>query len=205
MTLPLSTFAISEKNKLASTGAWIMLLEIISPISSTYIRVCTNDEDIEWNSETWYAFPFEIDDIGETSKGEVPQLTCRVSNITRVIQAQVETEKGGVGSLVTIMVVHSDNLDEATPEISIPFEVTGSSFDEEWAYFILGVPSPFKKRFPRNRVLNTFCNHKYFKGTRCQYTGGETKCDRTLARCRQLNNSVNFGGFPGVGARGINM
>jgi len=203
--LPLSSFAIGEKNKLSSDGAWILLLEIISPVTSTYIRVCTNNEDITWNSETWYAFPFEIDDIGESAKGTIPQLTVRVSNITRVIQTQVEDEKGGVGSNVRIMAVHSENLDEATPEIDIPFEVVGASFDEKWASFILGVPSPFKKRFPRNRVLATFCNYKYFKGTRCQYTGGETECDRTLARCRELGNSLRFGGCPGVSATGINI
>jgi hypothetical protein len=39
------------------------------------------------------------------------------------------------------------------------------------------------------------CRWKAFKGTECTYAGGETWCDRTYARCAQLANTNNFGGF----------
>jgi len=203
MPLDISSTAIAEKNKLASTGVWIMLIEVTTPISFTVLRFSSDTDDTTWDGELWQRFPFEIDQVGESSKGEVPKVICRVSNATRAVQSQIETEQGGVGSTVRILVVHSDNLSETTPEIELTFECTGAECDEEWVHFTLGVPNPFKKRYPRNRVINTFCNHKFFKGTRCQYTGGETTCDRTLTRCRELNNSINFGGFPGVGRKGI--
>jgi len=38
---------------------------------------------------------------------------------------------------------------------------------------------------------------------RCGYTGSETSCDRSYARCKELNNSKRFGGFIGVGATGF--
>jgi hypothetical protein len=33
-----------------------------------------------------------------------------------------------------------------------------------------------------------------FKGLECGYTGSESKCDRSYARCESLNNTANFGG-----------
>jgi len=39
------------------------------------------------------------------------------------------------------------------------------------------------------------CRWKVFKGTECQYAGGETWCDRTYARCIALSNTANYGGF----------
>ena len=39
------------------------------------------------------------------------------------------------------------------------------------------------------------CRWKIFKGTECQYAGGETWCDRTHVRCNALNNIINFGGY----------
>jgi len=38
---------------------------------------------------------------------------------------------------------------------------------------------------------------------RCGYTGSETSCNRSLARCEELLNQLRFGGFPGVGTTGI--
>src|SRR5690554_914294 len=83
----LSAIAKLEKNKISSTGAWLILLEI--QFQGTTIRVVNNNEDIEWpegSGTTWVAFPFELGDIGENSKGELPSLQVKVSNVTRVIQ-----------------------------------------------------------------------------------------------------------------------
>jgi hypothetical protein len=38
------------------------------------------------------------------------------------------------------------------------------------------------------------CRWKVFKGTECAYSGAETWCDRTYARCNALGNTANFGG-----------
>ena len=42
----------------------------------------------------------------------------------------------------------------------------------------------------------TTCQVRRFKDCRCGYTGNETKCDRTFARCKELGNEANFQGFP---------
>lgn len=39
------------------------------------------------------------------------------------------------------------------------------------------------------------CRWKVFTGSECGYSGAETWCDRTYARCTELSNTANFGGF----------
>ena len=39
------------------------------------------------------------------------------------------------------------------------------------------------------------CRWKEFKSTECDYAGASTWCDRTYAKCLNLSNSTNFGGF----------
>ena len=49
------------------------------------------------------------------------------------------------------------------------------------------------------RTHGSSCQWKKFKGqtkdSPCMYSGGQSWCDRTYARCEQLNNTDNFGGF----------
>lgn len=48
-----------------------------------------------------------------------------------------------------------------------------------------------------NMVYDVNCQFK-FKSSRCAYSGDETKCDKTLTRCKALNNIINFGGYPSI-------
>lgn len=48
-----------------------------------------------------------------------------------------------------------------------------------------------------NMIFDVNCQWK-FKDSRCTYSGGETKCDKTLTRCKVLSNITNFGGYPSV-------
>jgi len=212
--MSLSAVAYLEKNKLASTGVWIVLLKIQTP-KGIIIRICANTEDVIWpvtGGDTYIAFPFELDEIGESSKGEIPQLTIRVSNVSRVMQSYMEAEDGMVNSEVIIRVVHSTHITTASkgvgihnlnPEAIAYYDIIDSNVDNQWASFILGASSPFRMRFPRNRVLRNFCRYKVFKGAQCKYVGVQTTCDRTLYTCRNtMKNSNNFGGAPGIGSGG---
>lgn len=39
------------------------------------------------------------------------------------------------------------------------------------------------------------CPWRVFGGDQCRYSGGETWCDRSYARCSALGNTNNFGGY----------
>jgi lambda family phage minor tail protein L len=205
--LNLSSAAITEKNKLASDGVWLVLLEIRLP-STEVIRVVRNNQDIVWpasGGNTYAAFPFEIDTLSDLKPGEVPSLAIKVSNVTRALTPYLESGQGGVGAEVYLRVVHSEHLDITDPEIELVFKCVGCSADSMWATFELGASNPYSRRFPGNRILKNFCRYKRFKGPRCGYSGGATTCDRSLKRCRELGNSTRYGGFPVVGAAGIQL
>lgn len=220
--MTLSAAAYLEKNKLASSKAWLVLVEITTP-ASYILRVVANNEDVDWPvtaGNTYVAFPFELDEIGDSSKGEVPSVGLKVSNVTRILEPYLEDEDGLIDSTVKIYVVNSTNVTTASqgagvnndlPEIELNYEITDSTADEMWVTFTLGAMNPFNRRFPRNKVWKNVCRYSGttgtvngFKGARCQYAGGETTCDRSAATCRDtMDNTINFGGFPGVGTKGV--
>ncbi len=49
-------------------------------------------------------------------------------------------------------------------------------------------------------TYNPTCQWKKLGDIRCGYAGGETHCDRTVTRCKELNNIENFGGHPSIPA-----
>lgn len=204
MPLILSPAAYVEKNSLASNGVWIVLLEIFVPQLNDYIRVCTNNEDYEWNGQLWQSYPFEMDEIGDTTKGEVSQFAIKICNINGVVETYVDNANGATGSVVKMMVVNS-NIPSTTPEVEFEFSVKSTNIDSNWVTFVLGVVNPYSILIGQ-RMIRTGCRYNGpngtqngFKGSRCKYVGTASDCNKTLTRCRELNNSHNFGGFPGIG------
>ena len=213
MPIPISSYAIAEKNKVSSDTCWLLAMRITIPDdpSSQIVRVIANNEDITWAGYTWQAFPFEIDEIGENSKGEVPRVDVRISNVSRVMEYYLHaydtyTKLNGYSPItVEIMVINTGNLGNTTPEVSYEFELQQPKTNAQWATFTLGASSPYRKRFPEYRILKNQCQHKDFKGVECSYVGAETECDRTLARCKELANAERYGGFPGAGNGAIRV
>jgi len=204
LTIPAAL--ISHKNSLTNTSPFLLLCEIQLTGVIT-LRLVKNEANVTWNSQTWSAFPFSIDDFGEPSRGEVPHVNLRVSNISRAIQSYIEQYDGGIDSTVILRVVHADHLSGAeadTVMCRLDFTVTSCVANSKEVVFGLGASNPWMRRVPKNRVRKNFCRWK-FKSTECGYSGGESACDKSLTRCRALTNSPRFGGFPGVGLTGLRL
>jgi len=202
MPLPISTQAISEKNKLASGAPWLLLLEIIYP-GETPIRVVWNTEDVTWDGETWVAFPFQLGDIEESKDAEIPAVSLTIFDIERKLIPIIDEHGGGVGSEVWVRVVHSAYLDNTTPEFEQEFEIIDARIGHDFSVNLkLGAENLSNRRSPVDRYLKGHCRYKQFKGPECGYGGTETECSRTFERCRELGNQRRFGGFPGIGRIG---
>lgn len=205
--LTLSQAAILEKNKIASSNVWLILLEITIPATTagqlpTVLRLVRNTEDIVWNSELWTAFPFELEPPKQSSNGELPNFTVRVSNITRTVEGYLEQAGGGVGSDVRIMVIMSEHLNIPTPELDEQFSVQSVSYDESWVSFTLTGAVNLFRRVPLRRFLKNFCPFQY-KGPECKATSGYAECNKSLSDCRARNNQERFGGEPAIPQGGI--
>ena len=219
MPLPLSSIAITEKNKIATDSIWYLAVKITIPGVSEPVRVVQNNENIVWptgSGTTWVAFPFELEEIGEESKGEVPEVVLRVSNVSRQMEAYLQdfdayTKANGYSTIeFEIYVLNSKNLASSTPECVHYFELIQPKTDAMWATFRLGAANPFQKRFPKHRMTKNHClsRYNYPVGTSVicgAPSSSYTTCDKTLTACRQRNNSTRFRGFPGIGAGGIRL
>lgn len=204
MSLNLPPALIAQKNLLSSDDPVLALLQIEMDILGSPLRLVANEVDITWDGQTWIAFPFEIDNIGEPAKGELPSVNLRVSNVSRAIQGYVELADGGVDADVKLLVINGGDLAFTTPYIELDFRVAGTSVDANWVNFNLTSVDAWMRTFPKNKIVKNHCNYK-FKGLHCGYAGVETECNRTLTRCRELNNSNRFGGFPGTGYSGLRI
>lgn len=197
----LSQAVIAEKNKMASGSAMLVLFEIKLAKLPEPITIVLNNENVEWNGQTWVGFPLELDDITEDSKGETPSLSFKVSNVDRTMQGYMEQGSGAVGGTVDVIVINSDHLDEVEPIFRESFAIVKSNVNEEWATFTLGPSYSMTSRRPYDRYNKNHCPFKYGDivcGVGIGVLAQFPQCDKTLTACRERGNSIRFGGEPAI-------
>ncbi len=162
---------ITEQNKIASSGAWIWLLEIATP-GLTTLRYANNSSNITWpaGSNTYSRGSFAMDDISESTSGKFPEYRLSIGDVTTdsALRERIKANSGLTGSTIRLMVVHSDHLDVTTPAIDELTEILSCELTAEAIVFTIGIPSLLGRRFPRDRYVPSFCRHK-FAGGLCQY------------------------------------
>jgi lambda family phage minor tail protein L len=205
--LNLSVSGMLEKNQLSSDGVWLLLVEVDLPESPDYngpLRLVRNNEKITWNGEVWTAFNFKLGEITEDNKGRPQSVPLQISNITQDFQAFVEQYNGLTGRTVTLRVVHSQHLDNTSPELEEIFTVQSTICDSRWITFYLGCEISLQRRFPSRRVLKHFCAWRdQYKGIECGYNGPLAECDGTLQACRTRGNAARYGGEPSIPEGGL--
>lgn len=207
MPYNLSINTIREKNLIASDKAFLVCLEIdvrdivIDSIVET-IYLVNNTEDVTHDSQLYSAYAFEID-LKHESGGQ-PTVSITIEDITRAINAKMQQYGGGVGFYVRILVISEADLD-LPAEVVENFEVLSTSTSDYSITWTLGTQNLLARKFPNRRQLKDRCTWEY-KGEECAYAGPESTCDYTLQGdngCGVKNNSVRFGGFPGIRANGM--
>ena len=194
----LDAVSITEKN--SSENKPIFLYTIYDYDGSTDMFLAEYDTDITFDGQTYTRFPISHEYVGENTQGEIQTLKVKVANVSRYIQAFLE-EYDFCGLKVKITLVWANQLAETDAKIEDIYYIDSYTADEQAVEFnltsrfdVLDVTLPVRS-YSRN-----YCQWK-FKSTECGYAGGETVCNRTLTRCRVLDNSERFGGFPSVPSR----
>jgi len=216
MSLPLSSITIAEKNKLADQdGDFLICLKITVPGLSDPIRIVRDSSNVTWDGVSWTAFYFDIDEIGDSDKGEVPQVNVNISNVSEEIGGYINdyddyVKNNGYSPIVINIYVINTAATAASPtmaaEVEHEFELLQPKIDTKLVTFVLGASNPFNRRFPFNRILRNRCRIRVFKDSDCGYTGATiTACDRTLTVCRRALNSSRYRGFPGAGGGGLKL
>jgi hypothetical protein len=198
----LSVATIIEKNKIASTVAFLPALQIHvrNPGTGSLVEtlyVVDNTENLTYQGNVYTAMAFDLDIKVEA--GEKPEMQLGMKDYTRAIQGRMDLYGGGIGFDVTFLIINSGNL-EQPPELMENFTVTGANVKDYNVTFRLGAENPLTRRFPARFQFKDRCPWRY-KGAECKYAGPLATCDYTLQGengCAAHNNSENFGGFPGI-------
>ncbi len=189
---------IAEKNKLASTSAWLPLITI-EVNASTTLRLVPNPTSITFDGEVYSPFGCEVEEVTQDAKGGLHDVSISVSNVTRVISAYIEANDLR-GARVSIKYVNSANLaDPAAIVLEEQYEVMsiqvkGSTF----VTFTLGHERISAHQLPSGRFFRDNCRWIY-KSAECGYAGALASCDKILEGpdgCRAHANQTRFGGFP---------
>lgn len=201
--LSLSTAAIIEKNSLESDNPWILLFDIKKD-GQLIASLCRNTENVQYNGKTYTAFPIKLEEIDENSDGSVSTFTIMFSNLESIFSAVIQQYNGFTDCEIEMTCIFVENDTSSNTFIFSTQYKTGNSIDDgDWLKVTCETFNPHQKQIPRATLRKTLCRYKDFKGERCQYSGTETWCDRSLARCSQLGNEAFFGGSPNIGRTNI--
>ena len=190
--LQFSKVATLEKNKLSSDAPFLLLFDISHEQLAENIRLVRNTEDVTWAGKTWTAFPVDIEDYSEDGKS-LPALNMKIAAGQGLITTYLQKYGGLTDARVRIYIVHAKCLDVDKPEMELEFQITETTYDEQWITFTLGASPELANRFPAWKYLTDFC--PFVCGDiRCAYTGDKT-CKNNLASCLIPER---FGGEPGI-------
>ena len=173
---------ITEQNKIASSGAWIWLMEIsttsLSTLRYTNDNAYTSPTDKSKLNITWpttggnkyWSLPFTLDDVDMSTSGKFPSYKVQIGDVslTGALRTRIQANSGLVGSTMRLMVVHSAHLDVATAAIDELGEILSCDLTADMVTFTIGIPSLLTRRLPRDRYVPSFCRHR-FAGALCQY------------------------------------
>ena len=190
--LQFSKIATLEKNKLSSDAPFLLLFDISHEQLAENIRLVCNTEDVTWAGKTWTAFPVDIEDYSEDGKS-LPALNMKIAAGQGLITTYLQKYGGLTDARVRIYIVHAKCLDIDKPEMELEFQITETTYDEQWITFTLGASPELANRFPAWKYLTDFC--PFVCGDiRCGYTG-DKMCKNNLASCLIPER---FGGEPGI-------
>jgi phage-related protein len=202
MPAHLSVATVIEKNRITSTEAFIVLLEVdvIDPATGGLVEtlyMARNEEAVEYQGNLYVAANFNMEIKRES--GEVPEIQLSAVDYSRALQMRMQNYRGGVGFQVRVMVINTANI-EQPPEAMETFTITGASASSYVVKFTLGAENPLMQRFPMHNQYADKCRWRY-KSEECGYTGWQKTCDLTLQGpngCAAHGNTINYGGFPGL-------
>ena len=189
-----------EKNRLASAGAWLWLLDIESDDFST-LHFVNNIENVTYKGTVYNKCNFNMGGYDKSQPGRLSTLNLSITNadLINFVLPYVDDYDGLIGSAITRTPVNSKYLDIDMSAKAEEFIVTGCSAGEEWIAFVLGAPSPLNRRFPDKRYFGQYCRYVgKFKGVECGYSGAETTCNGTPDDCADRSNLARFGGQLGL-------
>lgn len=197
----LDSVFITEKNKQTINPIRLYTLWDYDGLG-TNLYFAEYTSDVLFDGITYSKFPIKLNSVSEKTGGEVDEVQIILSNVSREIEALLQNPIYSFRKKkVTITYVFADQLDDPDCKYEEVFYIDYYETTAQTATFILSSKlDVYEAKLPGRVVTRTHCSW-VFKGTECKYGGAESACNRTLQRCRELQNTTNYGGFPSAGGR----
>jgi len=212
MELGYSTFEIPIKEVLPTVTSNELEKDEIIPrklleieLASGPIRILENDtlEKLIYNGQEFLGAPLELGEIKHDDNNEVVKISVTLSNVNQAISGIIGNHGDVItGATVNLYIVFlntaTNEIISGLDEILLYGKANNLELTLETAKMNIEIDlGGFEVNVPR-MTYGVNCQWIKFKDCRCGYTGKETKCDRTLTRCKELGNVENFGGFPNM-------
>ena len=190
---------IQMKNKIGEKITPIYLYSIqYDPIANCWLRLTGCGMDITFDGYEYKKYGINHSNIQENLSGRINKVTLTLANITREVQYYLNTYDGLKGCKVTIKLVWLENLDNPFCFLGDTYYIEDSHSNPKQASLTLASDlDVLDIQLPRRSFYRAYCRFR-FKDADCGYVGPAASCDKTFARCKELNNVRRFGGFPGI-------
>jgi len=169
---------------------------LLDPTGNVWKRWTSWSGGVTFDGIDYEFYPITHSSMGEDGTGSIQKGSVVISNANREMQALLDEYDGFRERPLTITQVWEQTLLDPTAFISDTLAVKEVSITEKRVSLTLSSElDVLSIRIPRKVMTRTFCRFS-FKGVECAYAGAETRCNRTLNRCRELENQARFGAFP---------
>ena len=159
------------------------------------------EDGIEWEEgytgvdEVYYPRRFSFDPIRYSTTSVVDQLRLQIDNVDQYFSV-IFTGNVVIGSPVKLRKVFLNDQSVVIGSPLMQFEGQIDAWDLDESVLNITVTNDFVAWAQQTLSKHSAsCRWLKFKGTECGYDGAETWCDRSYARCKELGNTDNFGGF----------
>jgi len=191
---------ITEKDKQENQPIFLYTLYEYDGSNNLYYTSYTTD--ITFDGVTYSKFPITHEQVTENTTGEIDEVKIAIGNVSRLIQSYLESYDLR-GKKVSIKTVWANDLADTSNYIEDIYYIDSYVADQNNVTFKLTSKyDVLNLELPTRKYSRNYCCWK-FKSDECGYSGGETECNKTLTRCRELGNQQRFGGFPSIPTRRI--
>lgn len=204
-----SSDLIAEAMKRRTGKAWFWLYEVELQTDATESRwalLTSHDQDVTFDSLTYYQHRVSFDRIASGSPGDLASLDLRISNVGGLASQYLRQYDGLDGRRAIVRLVAEDYLSDPADTVPHSFEILDSSAGIAQARLVLGHMPLHKLGLPAGTFTRDVCG-SLFRGPRCGWTtalgGDATACDFSLDGpngCASHNNVPRFGGTPSLPA-----
>lgn len=195
---------INQKNKIAlsEVKTRILLTITLNNTEQDVIRIIENDTlySFEYNQNTYLAAMVSRGQIESKLEGGPQKVNIKISNINQAYSSIIAND-GDVltNSRCSVDEVIFDAQNNIVGDAINIFEgfVNNIQLTEvEFSFDVERILGGYSTQSP-NTTFDVNCQWG-FKDIRCQYSGGETSCDKTFTACQARSNETRFGGYPSI-------